>query len=107
LSQGAGLARAERRNIAKAALWYDFLDSGDFYANPVAKRDRSRMNAPFILADPELDTEFLARAAERGLVELKGHRSVGGMRASLYNAMPLAGVRALVEYLAGFANRKG
>lgn len=102
-----GLAGAERRNIAKAALLYDFLDSGDFYANPVAKPDRSRMNVPFTLADPGLDTEFLAGAAERGLVQLKGHRSVGGMRASLYNAMPLAGVQALVEYLADFANRKG
>jgi phosphoserine aminotransferase len=65
------------------------------------------MNVPFTLADPGLDTEFLAGAAERGLVQLKGHRSVGGMRASLYNAMPLAGVQALVEYLADFANRKG
>jgi phosphoserine aminotransferase len=87
LSPGGGLARAERRNIAKAAL-YDFLDSGDFYANPVAKRDRSRMDAPFILADPELDTEFLAGAAERGLVELKGHRSVGGMRLALQRDAP-------------------
>jgi len=102
-----GLAGAERRNIAKAALLDDFLDSGDFYANPVAKPDRSRVNVPFALPDPGLDTEFLAGAAERGLVQLKGHRSVGGMRASLYNAMPRAGVEALVEYLADFANRKG
>jgi phosphoserine aminotransferase len=65
------------------------------------------MNVPFTLADPGLDAEFLAGAAERGLLQLKGHRSVGGMRASLYNAMPLAGVQALVEYLADFANRKG
>jgi phosphoserine aminotransferase len=102
-----GLAGAERRNIAKAGLLYDFLDSGDFYANPVARPDRSRMNVPFTLADPGLDKEFLAGAAERGLIQLKGHRSVGGMRASLYNAMPMAGVQALVEYLADFANQKG
>jgi phosphoserine aminotransferase len=102
-----GLVGAEQRNIAKAALLYDFLDSGAFYANPVAKPDRSRMNVPFTLADPGLDAEFLAGAAERGLIQLKGHRSVGGMRASLYNAMPLAGVQALVEYLADFADRKG
>ncbi len=107
LLETGGLAGAEQRNIEKSALLYDYLDGGDFYANPVAKPDRSRMNVPFTLADPGLDAEFLAGAAERGLTQLKGHRSVGGMRASLYNAMPLAGVQALVAYLADFANQKG
>ena len=107
LLETGGLAGAEQRNLEKAALLYDYLDGGDFYANPVAKPDRSRMNVPFTLADPGLDAEFLAGAAERGLTQLKGHRSVGGMRASLYNAMPLAGVQALVAYLADFANQKG
>ena len=102
-----GLAAAEQRNIAKAALLYDFIDSSDFYANPVEKADRSRMNVPFRLADPDLDADFLAGAAKHGLVELKGHRSVGGMRASLYNAMPIEGVQALVDYMAEFAATKG
>ena len=102
----AGMLLAAR-NLEKSALLYDYLDGGDFYANPVAKPDRSRMNVPFTLADPGLDADFLAGAAERGLTQLKGHRSVGGMRASLYNAMPLAGVQALVAYLADFANEKG
>ena len=107
LLETGGLAAAEQRNIAKAALLYDYLDSSDFYANPVAMADRSRMNVPFTLADPGLDAEFLAGAAERGLVQLKGHRSVGGMRASLYNAMPIEGVQALVDYLAEFATDEG
>jgi phosphoserine aminotransferase len=102
-----GLGAAEERNIAKAALLYDYLDSSDFYANPVAPNDRSRMNVPFTLADASLDAEFLAGAKERGMVQLKGHRSVGGMRASLYNAMPIAGVQALVDYLTEFAATRG
>jgi phosphoserine aminotransferase len=107
LLQTGGLAAAEQRNIAKAALLYDFLDDSDFYHNPVEPADRSRMNVPFTLADPDLDAEFLAGATERGLVQLKGHRSVGGMRASIYNAMPIEGVQALVDYLAEFAAVKG
>ena len=102
-----GLAGAEERNLAKAALLYDYLDHSDFYANPVEPADRSRMNVPFTLADSALDADFLAGAAERGLVQLKGHRSVGGMRASLYNAMPIEGVQALVDYLTEFATAKG
>ena len=98
-----GLAAAEERNVAKAELLYDYLDGSDFYANPVEPADRSRMNVPFTLADSALDADFLAGATERGLVQLKGHRSVGGMRASLYNAMPIEGVQALVDYLAEFA----
>jgi len=107
LKANGGLAAAEQRNIAKAALLYDYLDSTDFYRNPVAKDDRSRMNVPFTLADPALDAEFLAGATKNGMVQLKGHRSVGGMRASIYNAMPIAGVQALVDYMADFVATKG
>ena len=107
LLETGGLAAAEERNIAKATLLYEYLDSGDFYTNPVAVVDRSRMNVPFTLADSGLDAEFLAGAAEHGLVQLKGHRSVGGMRASLYNAMPIAGVKALIGYMADFALSRG
>ena len=85
-----------------------YLDSSDFYANPVAVPDRSRMNVPFTLADPASGRRLPGgRRGERGLVQLKGHRSVGGMRASLYNAMPIEGVRALVDYMAEFAAAPG
>ncbi len=107
LLENGGLAAAEQRNIAKAKLLYDFIDSSEFYLNPVNKADRSRMNVPFRLADPELDADFLAGAAKHDLAELKGHRSVGGMRASLYNAMPIEGVQALVNYMSEFAATKG
>ena len=98
---------AEERNIAKARLLYDYIDSSDFYLNPVDKADRSRMNVPFRLANPELEADFLAGAATNNMVELKGHRSVGGVRASLYNAMPIEGVQALVDYMAEFEAQKG
>lgn len=103
-----GLAAVERANIDKAALLYDAIDaSGGFYTNPVAKADRSRMNVPFRLKDDKLDKPFLAGAEARGLKQLKGHRSVGGMRASIYNAMPKAGVAALVEYMREFQAKHG
>jgi phosphoserine aminotransferase len=102
-----GVAEIERRNIAKAKLLYDYLDATSFYRNPVAKEDRSRMNVPFTLADAKLDEPFLKGAAERGMVQLKGHRSVGGMRASIYNAMPLEGVQRLVEYMREFESKHG
>jgi phosphoserine aminotransferase len=102
-----GVAEIERRNIAKAKLLYDYLDATRFYANPVAKEDRSRMNVPFTLPDAKLDEPFLKGAAERGMVQLKGHRSVGGMRASIYNAMPIEGVRALVDYMRDFEKKHG
>ncbi len=102
-----GVVAAEQRNIEKAALLYGAIDASDFYANPVEPRDRSRMNVPFTLPDSALDAAFLAGAAERGMVQLKGHKSVGGMRASIYNAMPIGGVRALVDYLADFAAARG
>jgi phosphoserine aminotransferase len=107
LLETGGLAAAEQRNIAKAELLYDFIDGSEFYLNPVEKADRSRMNIPFRLSDPDLEAEFLTGAAKNDLVELKGHRSVGGMRASLYNAMPIEGVQALVDYMAEFAATKG
>jgi len=102
LKQLGGLAAMEKRNIEKAKLLYDFLDSSAFFRNPVAKEDRSRMNVPFTLKNAKLDGEFLKGAEQRGLLQLKGHRSVGGMRASIYNAMPLAGVQRLVDYMKDF-----
>jgi phosphoserine aminotransferase len=102
-----GVAEIERRNIAKAKLLYDFLDATKFYGNPVAKEDRSRMNIPFTLKDAKLDEEFLKGASKEGMVQLKGHRSVGGMRASIYNAMPIEGVQRLVEYMKDFERKHG
>jgi phosphoserine aminotransferase len=93
--------------VAKARLLYDVLDASEFYRNPVEPRDRSRMNVPFTLADARLDEPFLRGAEERGLMHLKGHRSVGGMRASLYNAMPLEGVRQLAQYMREFEKQHG
>src|SRR5205807_9967321 len=83
----------------------DFLDTTEFYANPVAREDRSRMNVPFTLRDAKLDEEFLKGTAKEGMVQLKGHRSVGGMRASIYNAMPLEGVQRLVDYMKEFEKK--
>ena len=107
MKRQGGVAAIERRNIEKANFLYDYLDSTAFYTNPVAKADRSRMNVPFTLPDPALDDPFLAGAKERGLLQLKGHRSVGGMRASIYNAMAIAGVQALVDYLRVFEKQHG
>ena len=105
LKQQGGLAAIEQQNIAKAAMLYDCIDASSFYNNPVRKEDRSRMNVPFTLKDAALDEEFLKGAKAKGMVQLKGHRSVGGMRASIYNAMPLAGVAALVAYMKEFEAR--
>jgi phosphoserine aminotransferase len=102
-----GLAAIERKNIAKARVLYDYLDQSKFYLSPVRKEDRSRMNVPFRLRDEKLDEIFLKGAAEHGMVQLKGHRSVGGMRASLYNAMPIEGVQALAAYMKDFEQRHG
>ncbi len=107
LKAKGGLAAMEKTNIEKAKLLYGFLDSCDFYRCPVAQRDRSRMNIPFTLKDASLDQDFLKQARGRGLVQLKGHRAVGGMRASIYNAMPLSGVRALMEFMGEFAKKHG
>ncbi|NND37621.1 MAG: 3-phosphoserine/phosphohydroxythreonine transaminase [Gammaproteobacteria bacterium] len=97
-----GVAAMAEQNQAKADLLYGAIDASPFYANPVAKAYRSWMNVPFTLAKPELDAEFLAQAEAAGLTNLKGHRSVGGMRASIYNAMPVDGVQALVDFMAAF-----
>ena len=97
-----GLAVMEKENIAKAALLYDFLDTSEFFILPVARENRSRMNVPFTLKNTDLDEEFLKRAKARGMIQLKGHRSVGGMRASIYNAMPIEGVKTLVELMREF-----
>jgi phosphoserine aminotransferase len=107
LKQLGGLPEIEKRNIAKAKLLYDYLDSSKFFANAVAREDRSRMNVPFTLADANLDASFLKGAEQLGMVQLKGHRSVGGMRASIYNAMPIEGVQALVAYMKDFENKHG
>jgi len=106
LAQG-GVAAIERVNIAKAKLLYDCLDQSSFYKSPVRKADRSRMNVPFKLRDESLDDAFLRGAKERAMVQLKGHRAVGGMRASIYNAMPIEGVRVLVDYMRDFERRHG
>ena len=84
---------------------YNFIDSSEFYINKVNKHYRSRTNIPFTLSNPELDSLFLSEAAEEGLVNLKGHRSVGGMRASIYNAMPEAGVDKLVSFMKQFESQ--
>ena len=97
-----GLPAMERHNRAKADLLYSAIDASDFYASPVDRPCRSWMNVPFTLANDELDKPFLEGARAAGLVSLEGHRSVGGMRASIYNAMPMAGVQALVEYMREF-----
>jgi phosphoserine aminotransferase len=107
LQRQGGIAAMERRNIEKAALLYDYLDATEFYSNSVRREDRSRMNVPFKLRDETLDETFLKGAKEAGMVQLKGHRAVGGMRASIYNAMPIEGVRALVAYMKDFERRHG
>ncbi len=102
LKNQGGLAAMGEQNQRKARLLYDAIDASSFYANPVAKMYRSWMNVPFTLARPELDAEFLKLAEQAGLMNLKGHRSVGGMRASIYNAMPEEGVQALVDFMGEF-----
>jgi phosphoserine aminotransferase len=104
--QGGLLAMAER-NLAKARVLYDFLDASAFFKSPVQREARSLMNVPFKLANEALDAEFLKGAEARGMLQLKGHRSVGGMRASIYNAMPIEGVKTLVAYMREFEARHG
>jgi phosphoserine aminotransferase len=102
-----GLVAMEAHNRKKASLLYDYLDQSRFYSNPVAHEDRSLMNVPFKLKDDALDAAFLKGAEARGMLQLKGHRSVGGMRASIYNAMPIEGVQALVTYMKEFEAQHG
>jgi phosphoserine aminotransferase len=107
LKAQGGLAAMAERNRAKAQALYAAIDTSGFYGNPVALECRSWMNVPFTLANSDLEAPFLAGARAAGLTNLEGHRSVGGMRASLYNAMPLEGVRALIAYMQDFARRHG
>ena len=102
LKAQGGLAAIERKNIEKSQLLYDYLDSSSFYNTRVARENRSRMNVTFYLSDPSQDDAFVAGAAKEGMVQIKGHRVAGGMRASIYNAMPLAGVRQLISYMKEF-----
>lgn len=105
LKRQGGVAAMEARNIAKAELLYNAIDASDFYMNGIARNARSRMNVPFFLRDESRNEAFLAGAKEAGLLQLKGHKSVGGMRASIYNAMPLEGVQALVNYMREFERK--
>ena len=107
LKRQGGVAAIEKQNIAKADLLYGYLDNSGFYENRIDPACRSRMNVPFFLKDESLNETFLAEAKSAGMLQLKGHKSVGGMRASIYNAMPLSGVEALVGFLSGFAARHG
>jgi phosphoserine aminotransferase len=105
LQRQGGVAAMEAQNIAKAQALYHAIDSSSLYVNHVHPDCRSRMNAPFFLRNETLNEAFLAGASAAGLLQLKGHKSVGGMRASIYNAMPLAGVQALVAYMQDFERR--
>jgi phosphoserine aminotransferase len=107
LKDQGGLTAMAARNRAKMQALYGYIDRSGFYSNPVAPDSRSWMNVPFRLPRPELEKTFAAEAAREGLTNLDGHRSVGGMRASIYNAMPLAGVEALVAFMREFARRHG
>lgn len=106
LKSVGGVKAMAKVNLEKANVLYDFIDSSDFYSNTVALQDRSAMNVTFYLTDEALNSEFLFEATRAGLVALKGHRSVGGMRASIYNAMPLAGVHQLIQFMGQFAQVK-
>ncbi|MDH4286996.1 MAG: 3-phosphoserine/phosphohydroxythreonine transaminase [Gallionella sp.] len=106
LKKNGGVSAMEKINIAKAALLYDAIDSSNgFYHCPVNKADRSRMNIPFTMKDAALDAEFLKQAEARGMLQLKGHKLAGGMRASIYNAMPLEGVQTLADFMGEFAQQ--
>ena len=105
LKKQGGLTAIQTHNEAKAKLLYDCLDSSNLFRGTVEKKDRSLMNVPFVIGDKEMEAAFVKQASEAGLTNLKGHRSVGGMRASIYNAMPLAGVEALVDFMAEFEKK--
>ncbi len=107
LKKQGGVAAIEAANAAKAQALYSYLDTAEFYVSTVHAASRSRMNVPFFLRDESLNSEFLAQADAAGLMQLKGHKSVGGMRASIYNAVPMEGVQALISFLQTFAQRHG
>ena len=102
LKENGGVKAMHETNVEKANMLYDFIDGSSFYKNSVNKEDRSLMNVPFVTPDPETDAKFVAEAAKEGLVSIKGHRLVGGMRASIYNAMPVEGVKKLIEFMKKF-----
>ena len=97
-----GLEVMKERNEKKAAILYDFLDESRLFRGTVRKEDRSLMNVPFVIGDKDMEAKFVKEAAQQGLVNLKGHRTVGGMRASIYNAMPMEGVKKLVAFMKEF-----
>lgn len=107
LKAQGGVEAIEKANIEKSQRLYDYLDNSTFYRNTVEKTVRSRMNVPFLLAKPELDALFLAEAEKAGLLQLKGHKSVGGMRASIYNALPMAALEALIDFMQKFEAQHG
>ncbi len=107
VKESGGVSAMEQHNKNKADALYQAIEQSSLYSNPVAKAYRSRMNVPFVLANADLDAEFLSLAGKNGLSSLKGHRSVGGMRASIYNAMPKAGVTALIEFMTEFERTHG
>ncbi len=102
IKETGGLEAMQKRNREKAAKLYDYIDSSDLYKSPVAKEDRSMMNVVFVTGDAALDKKFVAEAKEAGLVNLSGHRSIGGMRASIYNAMPMEGIDTLIKFMKKF-----
>ena len=107
VKEQGGLEAIERINNVKAQNLYECIDSSDFYRGAAHEADRSKMNVTFRLPEEELEKKFLKEAAEKNLVGLKGHRSVGGIRASIYNAMPLAGVEALIDFMTEFESANG
>jgi len=100
-----GLAAVETRNTQKSAKLYDFIDNCDFYRNEVSVANRSKVNVTFLLKDEKLNDDFIQQADAKGIKAIKGHRAVGGMRASLYNAMPIAGVNALIDFMKTFEHQ--
>ena len=107
IKEKGGLTAIEAQNQAKADLLYGAIENSNFYSSPVAAGNRSTMNVPFTLADSALDAEFVTQAEARSMFNLKGHRSVGGMRASIYNAVSLEAVQALVNFMSEFENERG
>ncbi|HQA78609.1 MAG TPA: aminotransferase class V-fold PLP-dependent enzyme, partial [Propionicimonas sp.] len=107
VKESGGLTAMGERNQAKADALYGYIDASAYYSNPVALDSRSWMNVPFLQANADLDKTFVAEANAAGLTNLAGHRSVGGMRASIYNAMPIEGVQALIDFMADFERRNG
>ena len=105
IKKQGGLAAMKERNEKKARLLYDFLDNSKLFKGTVRKEDRSLMNVPFVIGDKDLEARFIKEAEANGLMSLKGHRSVGGMRASIYNAMPYEGVEKLVAFMKDFEAR--